>query len=154
MAPEDDHNTDSLVWRLGMIGKTRRCLEYPWAHRYAQATHTSHPPSPTVRPRTPCRGRPLPPRPPAGWDFGTDCISGQNIKALMKAPWESAANSLRTESWADGWWCGWNMWLWSSLCTQGLSQHPHISPNMPNIRPKDSICMESRHHPSGVSSDT
>ncbi len=29
MAPEDDHNTDSLVWRLGMVSKPRRCHEHP-----------------------------------------------------------------------------------------------------------------------------
>ncbi len=67
MAPEDDHNTDSLVWRLGMVSKPRRCHEHPWAYRYAYETHTSHPPSPTVRPRTQYRGRLCPPRPSAGW---------------------------------------------------------------------------------------
>ncbi len=86
MAPEDDHNTDSLVWRLGMIGKTRRCLEYPWAHRYAQATHTSHPPSPTVRPRTPCCGRSRVPWLLANRNFAPGCISGQKHQGSDDTP--------------------------------------------------------------------
>ncbi len=79
MAPEDDHNTDSLVWRLGMVSKPRRCHEHPWAYRYAYETHTSHPPSPTVRPRTQYRGR-LPTSALCRWGFATACISGQTSR--------------------------------------------------------------------------
>ncbi len=58
-----------ILWSdgLGMVSKPRRCHEHPWAYRYAYETHTSHPPSPTVRPRTQYRGRLCPPRPSAGW---------------------------------------------------------------------------------------
>ncbi len=46
MAPEDDHNTDSLVWRLGMVSKPRRCHEHPWAYRYAYETPHESPTKP------------------------------------------------------------------------------------------------------------
>ncbi len=89
----------------------RRNVQVSWASlgtRFAQNTPHSSSSSPTVRPRTPCRGRPLPPWPPAGWEFGTGCISGQNIKALMKAPLGRVQQTpCGLSSWADGRW----MWV-------------------------------------------
>ncbi len=109
MAPEDDHNTDSLVWRLGMVSKPRRCHEHPWAYRYAYETHTSHPPSPTVRPRTQYRGRLCPPQPSAGWGFATACISGQNIKVL----------GLRASE-REGFKSEWTRRLWGRINTRNI----------------------------------
>ncbi len=81
---------------------------------------------------------------------------GKTSRLWWKPPWGEC--SKLPADWVLGLMVGesgWNMWLlWLSLCTQGPSQHPTFHPTCPNFQPKDSICMESRHHPSGVSSDT
>ncbi len=60
---------------------------------------------------------------------------GKTSRLWWKPPWGEC--SKLPADWVLGLMvgeCGWNMWLlWLSLCTQGPSQHPHFSPNMPQL---------------------
>ncbi len=62
-----------------------------------------------------------------------DASVGKNIRVLMTPRWGECSKLL--VDWVLGPMareCGWIVWLlWWSLYTQGPSQHPHISPNMP-----------------------
>ncbi len=133
-----------------------RCREHPWAPGLLRTPHTAHHQAPLST-----QGHRVVVVPGCHGSLRIETLPqvasvGKNIRVLKTPAGESAANSLWTESlgrWPGnvGEMCG----CCDDPCTPRDLHNTHtFHPTCPNIRPKDSVRRESRHHPSGVSSDT
>ncbi len=104
-----------------------------------------------------CSVRSRVPWPLVNWNFGPGCISGQKHQGSDETPLGRMQQTpCGLSPWADGRGnvgklCG----CCDDPCTpRDLNNSHTCHPTYPNIRPKDLVHRESRHHPRGVSTDT
>ncbi len=113
--------------------------------------------SPTVSPRALCSVRSQVPWPLVNWNFGPGCISGQKHQGSDETPLGRMQQTpCGLSPWADGPGnVGKSCGCCDDPCTpRDLNNSHTCHPTYPNIRPKDLVHRESRHHPRGVSTDT
>ncbi len=108
--------------------------------------------SPTVSPRALCSVRSRVPWPLVNWNFGPGCISGQKHQGSDETPLGRMQQTpCGLSPWADGRGnVGKSCGCCDDPCTpRDLNNSHTCHPTYPNIRPKDLVHRESRHHPRG-----
>ncbi len=157
-------NSFSISLEHSILGLTdwncRRNVQVSWASQGTRVC-SEHPTQLTIKPHCQPKGTVLWSFPGAMAPCEPKLCPRMHQWAKTSGFWrhpagESAANFLWTESfgrWSEnvGKMCG----CCDDPCTPRDLHNTHtFHPTCPNIRPKDPVHRESRHHPSGVSSDT